>query len=232
MARWNLRAGADLLDGDDERAARWRAIADGLVDGYDPATGIYEEFAGFHDLEHIPVADLGEIPLAADVILGDERKQASQVVKQADVLMLHHLVPGEVEPGSAGPNLDYYGPRTAHGSSLSPAIHAAVLARAGRTDEARHMFELSAYLDIRDLTGTSTKGLHVATMGGVWQALVAGFLGVHADADGTLVVDPHLPKAWGAVEVRFWYRGARVRVRAGDGPVDVTADAPVTVRIG
>ena len=52
----------------------------------------------------------------------------------------------EVEPGSADPNLDHYGPRTAHGSSLSPAIHAAVLARAGRTDEAVRMFDLSARL--------------------------------------------------------------------------------------
>jgi trehalose/maltose hydrolase-like predicted phosphorylase len=231
MARWNLRAAADLVGDDDERAPSWRAVADALVDGYDPATGVYEEFAGFHGLEYIPVADLGEIPFAADTILDHDRKQASQVVKQADVIMLHHLVPDEVEPGSAGPNLDYYGPRTSHGSSLSPAIHASVLAREGRTDEARRMFEMSAYLDLEDLTGTSTKGLHVATMGGVWQALVAGFLGVRAEADGTLVVDPHLPPEWGTVDVRFWYRGARVGVRAGNGPVEVSTDAPLNVRI-
>ena len=32
-------------------------------------------------------------------------------------------------PGSLGPNLDFYEPRTAHGSSLSPGIHAALFAR-------------------------------------------------------------------------------------------------------
>ena len=42
--------------------------------------------------------------------------------------MAHHLVPDQVMPGSLEPNLDYYGPRTAHGSSLSPAITASLLA--------------------------------------------------------------------------------------------------------
>ena len=46
--------------------------------------------------------------------------------------MLHHLVPDEVAPGSLEPNLAFYEPRTAHGSSLSPAIHAALFARANR----------------------------------------------------------------------------------------------------
>ena len=46
--------------------------------------------------------------------------------------MLHHLVPDEVAPGSLGPNLDFYEPRTAHGSSLSPGVHASLFARAGQ----------------------------------------------------------------------------------------------------
>ena len=60
----------------------------------------------------------------------------AQVVKQTDVLMLHHLVPDEVAPGSLEANLDHYEPRTAHGSSLSPGTHAALLARAGRFEAA------------------------------------------------------------------------------------------------
>jgi trehalose/maltose hydrolase-like predicted phosphorylase len=58
------------------------------------------------------------------------------VVKQADVLMLHLLVPEETEASSLAPNLAFYGPRTVHGSSLSPAVHAALLARVGEPDRA------------------------------------------------------------------------------------------------
>ena len=64
----------------------------------------------------------------------------AQVLKQADVLMLHHLVPDEVAPGSLEPNLDFYEPRTAHGSSLSPGVHASLLRPRGRLDEALERF--------------------------------------------------------------------------------------------
>ena len=103
--------------------------------------------------------------------------RGSQVIKQADVLMLHHLVPDEVAPGSLEPNLAFYEPRTAHGSSLSPAIHAALLARAGEPDRALELFRIAARLDLDDLTGTTAGGLHLATMGGLWQALAYGFAG-------------------------------------------------------
>src|SRR5918911_1002983 len=65
----------------------------------------------------------------------------------------------EVAPGSLGPNLAFYGPRTAHGSSLSPAVHAALLARDGQPEQALELFRLACRLDLDDLTGTSAGGL-------------------------------------------------------------------------
>ena len=92
--------------------------------------------------------------------------------------MLHHLLPDEVAPGSLVPNLDFYEPRTAHGSSLSPAIHASLLARAGRYRPALEALRIAARLDLDDLTGSTAGGLHLATMGGLWQALAFGFAGI------------------------------------------------------
>ncbi len=131
MARWNLRRGAELLvqsDGDQEPAL-WRELADGLLDGWNPERALYEQFTGYFELEPLLISQVAPPPVAADVLLGAERVSGSQLIKQADVLMLHHLVPGEVVDGSLQPCLDFYGPRTAHGSSLSPAIHASLLAR-------------------------------------------------------------------------------------------------------
>ena len=131
MARWNLRRAAALAGTAAEERATWLQLADSLVDGYDAETGVYEEFAGFFRLEPLRIADIApRRPISADPLLGPERVDAAQVVKQADVLMLHHLVPDEVVNGSLGPNLEFYEPRTAHGSSLSPAIHASLSSRA------------------------------------------------------------------------------------------------------
>jgi trehalose/maltose hydrolase-like predicted phosphorylase len=217
MARWNLRRAATLAEraggAPADEVEAWRRLAGALVDGYDPASGRHRQFDGFDDLEPLRIAELARPPIIADALLGGERVEATQVVKQADVVMLHLLVPDELEPGSLQHDLAYYGPRTAHGSSLSPAIQAAMLARAGDPDEALVLFRVAARLDLDDLTGTAAGGLHVATMGGVWQALASGFLGLRPGGD-TLEADPHLPVSWTAVEVRLRYRGRRVRVRA------------------
>ena len=222
MARWNLRRGAELV-GDDEERAAWLRIADALVDGYDPVSGLYEQFAGFFRLEPLVIADVAQRrPLAADLLLGRERAARAQVVKQADVLMLHQLVPDEVAPGSLLPNLDFYEPRTAHGSSLSPAVHAGLLARAGRFEEALRALRIAARIDLDDLTGTTAGGLHLATMGGLWQALTFGFAGVRPRGD-TLVVDPMLPPEWGALELRLVFRGSPLRLRIEHDGVELDA---------
>jgi len=230
MARWNLRRAAALAK--EPERGRWLQLADALVDGYDPHTGLYEEFAGFFSLEPLIIAEVApRRPIAADLLLGAQRVAGAQVVKQADVLMMHHLVPGEVAPGSLGPNLDFYEPRTAHGSSLSPPVHAALLPRAGRPEEALAPLQLAARLDLDDLTSTTAGGLHLATMGGVWQALTMGFAGVRPDG-AALAVDPRLPEAWNGLDLRLRFRGVPLHLRAEHELVAVDAGAPVRIRVG
>jgi trehalose/maltose hydrolase-like predicted phosphorylase len=153
------------------------------------------------------------------------------VIKQADVLMLHHLVPDEVVPGSLEPNLRYYEPRTAHGSSLSPATHASLLARAGECDKAVEALRVAARIDIDDLTGSTAAGLHLATMGGLWQALAFGFAGLRPLA-GMLLMDPVLPTSWSAFELRVRFRGSPVRVRADHSRLRIDADESTEVVVG
>ena len=209
----------------------WRALADGLVDGWDPGRGVYEQFAGYFDLESLLMSQIGAPPLAVDMVLGSERVAGSQLIKQADVLMLYHLVPDEMVPNSLGASLSFYEPRTAHGSSLSPAISAALLARAGEPERALELFRMAARLDLDDLTGTTAGGLHLATMGGAWQALAYGFLGLRAETDA-LAIDPSLPEEWSALGLRFRFRERRVRVRAEHDSITVRCDGPLNVRIG
>jgi trehalose/maltose hydrolase-like predicted phosphorylase len=234
MARWNLRQATDVVMAtgrEGEEARRWRELADALVDGWDPRRGIYEQFAGYFNLEPLLVSDFAHPPVAIDVLLGPDRVASSQAIKQADVLMLHHLVPEEVSPGSLEACLEFYEPRTAHGSSLSPAVHASLLARAGRPQNALDLFRLGARIDLDDVTGTTAGGLHLAAMGGTWQALAYGFLGL-GEEEGVLKVDPVLPEEWEALELRFRFRGVPVGVRADHDSVTVNAGSPMTVKVG
>ena len=235
LARWNLRRAVAAVEHyaggrvDEEERNHWSELAVALVDGLNLTTGVYEEFAGFFDLEPLLIRDVApRRPITADLLLGRERVRTAQVVKQADVLMLHHLLPEEVQPGSLAANLDYYEPRTAHGSSLSPGIHAALFARAGRIEEALDALQLASSIDIDDLTRTGAGGVHLAAMGSVWQALVYGFAGVRPRADA-LAVDPILPAAWSALELRVRFRGVAVRLRVEPDAIVVKPLAPIIV---
>jgi trehalose/maltose hydrolase-like predicted phosphorylase len=234
MARWNLRHAAALGAGAvaERERRRWLELADAIVDGYDSRTGVYEQFAGFHALEPLLIAEIApRRPVAADVLLGHERTNAAQVLKQPDVLMLHYLVPDEVAPGSLAPNLDFYEPRTAHGSTLSPGVHAALLARAGRLEQALEMLRLTARIDLDDIGDNSAGGLHLAAMGSVWRALAFGFAGLRPIGDA-LAIDPVLAPGWEALELRVRFRGSRVRVRVDPTGVKASADPPVSVLDG
>lgn len=236
MARWNLRAAADAgHPRPGTRAAaehdHWRALADALSDGYDPATRLYEEFAGFFALEPLVIAEEApHRPVSAPLLLGADRVRRAQVVKQADVLMLHYLVPEETAAGSLLSNLEYYEPRTAHGSTLSPGVHAALLARAGRPQAALDLLRLTSRIDLDDVSATTAGGMHLAAMGSLWRALTWGFAGISADA-AALAVDPRpLPAGWRSLEARLQHHGVAVRVRVEPGSVEITPAAAITVR--
>jgi trehalose/maltose hydrolase-like predicted phosphorylase len=230
MARWHLRRAADASTGGAGTTGpgHLRELADALEDGFDPATARHEQFRGFGALDDVRIGDLATVPVAADLLLGRSFVGRSQIIKQPDVLMAHHLLPDESPPGSLVADLEHYLPRTAHGSSLSPAICATLLARADRPDDALVLFDVAARLDLDDLTGTTGGGLHLATMGGLWQAVVWGFAGVRPTRDG-LRIDPRLPKRWSSLRVRVVFRGVPLTIDIDHDQVRVDAAGAVPV---
>jgi len=239
MAAWNLERAADLVERGSSatelvEAQRWRSLSRAIVDGFDAATGRYVQFAGFDDLEPLLVDDIGPIPVLADLVLGHDRVAGSQIIKQADVLMAHHMIPGALRRGTLRRDLDHYLPRTAHGSSLSPGVHAAVLARAGRLKEALGFLQLAQDIDLDDVTGSTAGGLHLASLGGLWQALVFGFAGVRVTGpdDGALVLDPHIPSGWDELRITLHWHGRRVRLRCQGNSVHVACASSVRVQLG
>ena len=247
MARWNIARGLETLEvlrsrwpersaalreklaiGDQE-VADWRDAVDRIVTGLDPTTGLYEQFAGFHSLDPLDLASLGPRTVHVDVLIGRERTQASQVVKQADVVALLALLPEEFPGAMAETNFRHYEPRCAHGSSLSPAMHALVAARLGDTDMAlRYLHDIVDF----DPDPTAAGGVRIAGVGGIWQAIVLGFGGLDLSGD-TLGIDPKLPAHWRELSYRVRWRGRSVAIRIADGAVEATLaeGGPIDVRL-
>lgn len=241
MARWNIERGLETvallqtrwpergrtlrerLALEAAELAQWQEVAEGLVTGFDPSTQLIEQFAGYFDLEDIDLAAYSERTVPMDVVLGRDRTQASRVVKQADVVALLAMLPEAWSREAHEANFRYYEPRCGHGSSLSRGLHALVAARLGDTDLAYRYFCETAAIDLADTTGASAGGVRIAALGGLWQAAVLGFAGLHVRDDG-IAVDPHLPSAWRAMRLRVQWCGRTLALRVTGDAVEATLE--------
>jgi trehalose/maltose hydrolase-like predicted phosphorylase len=212
-ANWPEHAEAlrQKLSISNEEVADWRDAVARILTGLDPATGIYEQFAGFHALEPLDIADYGGTNMPVEVVIQRQRMQRSQVVKQADVVALIALLPDEFPGGMAEANFRYYEPKCVHGSSLSRAMHALVAARLGDTEMALRYLNKTAALDL-DPDPNSAGGIRIAGLGGMWQTVVLGFAGLDL-AGGTLAISPKLPPQWRSLSFRICWKGRVVAFR-------------------
>jgi trehalose/maltose hydrolase-like predicted phosphorylase len=232
MARFTLRAAAawlERLEGDDPAAGaaarqrlaldaeepdRWRTTADTLavpsIPGLDESVPLQDEF-----LMDKPDADMEGWRLNS----GDPRLWTIPIpevrnyrtIKQADIVLAMFLLRSEFTREQMAAGYDFYEPRTLHSSSLSYNTHAVVAALLGRTEQAYAYFHRCAGMDLDNLHDATRDGLHAASQGGSWQAIVMGFGGMTATDKG-LDFRPHFPPAWKALRFRAMFQGRAVRV--------------------
>ncbi|MBD0362149.1 MAG: beta-phosphoglucomutase [Coleofasciculus sp. C3-bin4] len=195
-----------------ERQARWRDIISHIWISYNPETRIIEQFEGFFNLEDINLADYEPRTRSMQAILGIEGASKRQVLKQPDVLMLLYLLRdslgSDYDHQTLQKNWDYYAPRTdiTYGSSLGPAIQAALASYLNQAQEAYERFMQAALVDLEDTRRNAKEGIHSASAGGVWQAIVFGFAGIRIN-DAYPQANPHLPEGWTRLKFKLQWRG-------------------------
>jgi trehalose/maltose hydrolase-like predicted phosphorylase len=195
---------------DSEEIDEWAAAARDLYCPGPNADGVIEQFAGFFALDRYPLPKEERFKAPISRLFDWDRINRLQLIKQADVLMLLHLFPDAFPRSVLAANYRYYEPLTDHGSSLSPAIHAALAARLGLHEDAQRYWRQSLWLDLSNVMGNSTLGVHPACMGGTWQALVFGFLGVRFTDAGPVPdaqAGTRLPGKWDSVALNLAWRG-------------------------
>ncbi|MCL2782542.1 MAG: beta-phosphoglucomutase [Propionibacteriaceae bacterium] len=232
MARWHLQlagrvlAWLDATASDDAarlraqlgidaaREANWQKVADAM---FEPRwrDDVLEQQEGFFDLTDVDFTlarDPGRTQ-SMQQIYGIEGTHHTQNLKQPDVLMLAYLLPQMFTRDQFLANYRYYDPRTDHelGSSLGPSISAIIACRAGDAAAAYQHFKRAAQADLVDVRGNARDGIHGASAGGLWQAVVFGFAGLSVDEDGWHTTSA-LPPGWTRVSFSFRWRGERQKV--------------------
>ncbi|WP_373547713.1 beta-phosphoglucomutase, partial [Chamaesiphon sp.] len=179
---------------------------------YDPKTLLIEQFEGFFALQDLNLSDYEPRTRSIQSVLGMAKTNQSQVIKQPDVLMLLYLLFNTPEFANRQDilheNWNYYTPRTdiTQGSSLGASVQALLAASLDKSVDAYEHFMRAALIDLKNTFGNSEDGIHAASAGGVWQALVFGFGGIKLTENGP-VATPHLPPNWTRLKFKLNWRG-------------------------
>ncbi|MCX7975488.1 MAG: glycoside hydrolase family 65 protein, partial [Bellilinea sp.] len=231
LARWNLITALDILawleayrphkavqlkqqlELNEAELAHWREVAEKIYWKQDSQTGLIEQFEGYFQRRQIDLQALEPRTQSIQSLLGIEGASEANILKQPDVVMLAYLLPDLFDEKTLQTNYEYYSARTDHtfGSSLGPAIHAIIACRVGKPDEAYEHFLRAALADLEDVRGNAHDGIHAASAGGIWQAVVFGFGGLRFDPQGP-TISPCLPRHWKRLAFRLMYRGRRFEI--------------------
>ena len=218
----------------DKEVAEWHRCAEGMTIPFDDGLGIHPQDDFFLDRE---VWDLSRTPAENRPLMLHYHPLVIyrfQVLKQADVVLAMFLHGDRFTPEEKKANFEYYDPITTGDSTLSAVVQSIVAAEVGYHDAALDYFRRAAYVDLADLHGNTVDGLHVASAGGVWSAMIFGFAGM-GDRNGRLSFDPRLPKGWSTLRFRIAWRGSRLLVEVGQETLTITvlepAEAEVRVRV-
>jgi alpha,alpha-trehalose phosphorylase len=217
---------------DASELGEWERAAEHMYIPHEPTRGITPQDATFltHERWDLSNTRLDKFPLLLHYHpLTTYRRQ---VLKQADVVMAMFLLGNEFSLDQKRRNFDYYDPITTGDSSLSASIQSIVASEIGNEEAACRYVDFALLMDLADVAGNVSHGVHIASAAGGWMGLVFGFGGVR-DFDGRLTIDPRLPQRFRSLgfSLRFQDRQLRIRLAHDVERYSLTEGEPLEVVI-
>jgi len=243
MAKWNLLIGYNMFQkirkskpmllrklvkkiGLSAKEVReWKKIAAHICINMNK-NQIIEQFDGYFRKRRVKISDWDEnsMPIVTERLTPRDYGK-TQLVKQADVIMLLYLLSDVYSYKTKKQNHDYYIGRTIHKSSLSLPIHAIMAIDTGDRGRAYRFFNTALHTDIGNIHNNTREGIHAACMGGTWQVLINGFSGVKIQK-GILSINPKLPRVWRKVLFSLCWRGTLLRLEVKNNDIKLELISP------
>ncbi len=226
---------------DDAELEMWEKAADLMYIPYDEELRLFLQDDGFldqerWDFENTPPENYPLLLHYHPLVL-----YRHQVIKQADVVLATFLLGDAFSYEDKRRILDYYDPLTTSDSSLSECIQCIMAAEVGDDLRAAEEYFMDVVgIDLADAAGNVRDGIHVASAGGTWMALVNGFGGMR-ERDGVLWFQPRLPSRMKRLAFKVRYkecmlavditeRGAEYALEEGDRMTIVHNGETLSVR--
>lgn len=194
-----------------DEVALWQRAADAMYLPTDPDLGVSPQDDDFLSKPVWPFADTPADKYPLLLHYHPLAIYRHQVCKQADVVLAMLLVGDRFTPALKRRNFDYYEAVTVHDSTLSPSSYGILAAELGDSEKAVRYFTETARIDLDDLHGNASHGVHMAAMAGSWLGIAWGFGGLRWQG-GVARFAPLLPPGWTRYGFGINWQGRRLRV--------------------
>ncbi|MFC1617227.1 glycoside hydrolase family 65 protein [Candidatus Margulisiibacteriota bacterium] len=190
----------------------WKKIADNIKLPATPENQIIEQFDGYFELKNIKAGKRDRFGQPVLPVGTNYKNIAStQLIKQADIVLLMWMFPNAFSKETKKKNYHYYEERTMYKSSLSHCAYALMGLEIGSRVHAYHFFMKSLLVDINDIHKNTKDGIHAASVGGSWQTAVQGFGGLRIKS-GRLAFKPWLPRKWQGLVYSVIWKGRTINI--------------------
>ncbi len=189
----------------------WKAAAERMYIPYDEEKCIYPQDDSFlnkqkWDFENTPPEKYPLLLHYHPLVI-----YRHQVIKQSDMVLAMFLLDNEFSPECKRCNFDFYDELTTGDSSLSVCIQSIMAAEVGDTEKALEYCRYAVLMDLGDVGGNVSDGVHIASMGGTWMVFVYGLAGMR-NYNGRLSFDPKLPEIMKRLRFPLTVRGQMIEV--------------------
>jgi kojibiose phosphorylase len=237
MAKWNLITSARLISNVNKKSLVYKrlkkklSLSNAEIQQWARSASkiginmnrkkLIEQFDGYFKLKKVNLnrTDENGIYLLPRTLKAKDLKK-TQLIKQADVLMLFLLLNDVFSAETKRANYEFYSSRTVHRSSLSAPMQAFIACEVGDLHRAYSFFNVALRTDISNLYGNTPEGIHAAALGGTWQTLIFGFAGVTIRKE-TLCIDPRMPLGWRRLIFQLAWRQSTIALELTNETVKI-----------
>lgn len=194
-----------------QEVLEWKRAAEGVYLPFDQLTGVNAQDDRFFDRQRWDfAASEGRHPLLLHyhplVIY------RYQVLKQADVVMAHVLLPDAYPWYQKRRDFLYYEELTTGDSSLSACIQGILAVELGFEQLAEEYLRTTTYIDVDDVKKNAKDGLHTAAMAGSWLFFAYGLCGMRLTG-GRLSFRPVTLPGYREYSIRLSLFGRRLELQ-------------------
>lgn len=206
-----IRTLASQLSIEEQELQLWKRAAELIHLPFDPITGVNAQDDRFFDRQRWDFsASEGRHPLLLHyhplVIY------RYQVLKQADVVMAHVLLPDAYPWYQKRRDFLYYEELTTGDSSLSACIQGILAVELGFEQLAEEYLRTTTYIDVDDVKKNAKDGLHTAAMAGSWLFFAYGLCGMRL-TEGRLSFRPVTLPGYREYSLRLTLLGRRLELQ-------------------